>query len=277
MHRNRWLAALATYDFDVQYRPGKANIDADLLSRNVDDLEDGSDWVDVSPTAVKSICQRVQVRESSDESSRYVEQLHLVCNQQVAVVKEYNIQRHYKTHHKEKYDHLKELLRKVEIIKFLAGLKKQQSTFTRSHNIADGAVRASYLIANKLAQASKPYSDGEFVKTCMLKDAEVVCPEKRKSEFANISLSRNTIADRMTKLSGDLGSQMKDKIKSFISFSVAIDESTNVTDIAQLAIFIRGVDEALTVTRSCLNWCLLRTPQSRMTSSALSLERWTRW
>lgn len=72
---NLWLAALATYDFDVQYRPGKANVDADLLSRNIADLEDDGDWVNVSPTVVKSICQHVQVRERSDEFPRFVEQL----------------------------------------------------------------------------------------------------------------------------------------------------------------------------------------------------------
>ncbi|XP_035765588.1 general transcription factor II-I repeat domain-containing protein 2-like [Neolamprologus brichardi] len=35
---------------------------------------------------------------------------------------------------------------------------------------------------------------------------------------------------------------------SFIVFSVAIDEGTDITDVAQLAIFIRGVDDTLTVT-----------------------------
>ena len=70
----------------------------------------------------------------------------------------------------------------------------------------------------------------------MLKAAEVVFSEKR-SAFAIVSLSRNTVADRVTKLSGDLGSQMNGKIKSFIAFSVVIDEKTDVTDIAQLAIF----------------------------------------
>ena len=175
----------------------------------------------------------------------------LVCNQQVAVLKEYNIRQHYETHHKEKYEHFKGQLRKDEINKLMAGLKKQQSTFSRSRDIADGAVRASYLIANELVWASKPYSDGELVKTCMLKAAEVVCPEKRPS-FANISLSRNTVANRVADLSSNLNSQMKEKIKSFIAFSVAIDESTDVTDIAQLAIFIRGVDETLKITEELL-------------------------
>ena len=85
----------------------------------------------------------------------------------------------------------------------------------------------------------------------MLKAAEVVFPEKR-SAFANISLLKNTVADRVTELSGDLGRQMNDKIKSFITFSVANDKSTDVTDIAQLAIFIRGVDETLTITEEFL-------------------------
>lgn len=175
----------------------------------------------------------------------------LVCNQQVAVFKEFNIRRHYETHHKEKFDHLNGQIRKDEINKLVAGLKKQQSTFTRSRDISDEAVRASYIIANELVQASKPFSDGEFVKTCMLKAAEVVCPEKRPA-FANISLTRNTVADRVTELSSDLSSQLKEKIKSFIAFSIAIDESTDVTDIAQLAIFIRGVDETLTITEELL-------------------------
>eukprot|EP00066_Takifugu_rubripes_P014554 XP_011603820.1 PREDICTED: general transcription factor II-I repeat domain-containing protein 2-like [Takifugu rubripes] len=101
--------------------------------------------------------------------------------------------------------------------------------------------------AQEIAVASKPFSEGEFITTCMVRAAEIVCPEKRQA-FANISLTRNTIADRISDLSMDLDSQLKNKVKDFIAFSVAIDESTDITDVAQLAIFIRGVDDTLTVT-----------------------------
>lgn len=94
----------------------------------------------------------------------------------------------------------------------LAGLKKQQSVYTHSRDISDAAVKASYLIANEIAVASKPFSEGEFVKTCMMKAAEIVCPEKRQA-FANISLTRNTVADRISDLSVDLDSQLKQKVK----------------------------------------------------------------
>lgn len=89
------------------------------------------------------------------------------------------------------------------------------------------------------------------MKTCMLKAAEIVCPDKRQS-FANISLTRNSVADRISDLAGDLDTQINHKVKSFVAFSVAIDESKDITDVAQLAIFIRGVDETLTVTKEFL-------------------------
>ncbi|XP_072124401.1 E3 SUMO-protein ligase NSE2 isoform X1 [Mobula birostris] len=166
----------------------------------------------------------------------------LICSQQVAVAKEYNIKRHYVTPHGEKYDKYAVRLRMQKVNKLEAALKKQQSVFTKSRETHDGAVKA-----NKIAAALKPYSEGEFIKACMLTAAELVCPEKRQA-FGNISLSRNTVAERIGDLAGDLNSQLKDKVKSFIAFSVAVDESTDMTDVAQLGIFICGVDASLTVT-----------------------------
>ncbi|XP_070408444.1 general transcription factor II-I repeat domain-containing protein 2 [Nothobranchius furzeri] len=171
----------------------------------------------------------------------------LVCSQHVAVLKEFNLCRHYVSLHAEKYDKFEAQRRREKVNELLARLKKQQSAFTHSQDISDAAVKASYLIANEIAVASKPFSEGEFVKTCMMKAAEIVCPEKRQA-FANISLTRNTIADRISDISADLDCHVREKVKSFIAFSVAIDESTDITDVAQLAIFIRGVDDTLTVT-----------------------------
>ena len=78
----------------------------------------------------------------------------------------------------------------------------------------------------------------------MLKAAEIVCPKKRQS-FANISLTRSTISDRISDLAADMDGQIEDKVASFVAFSVAIGD--DITDIAHIAIFIRGVDASLTV------------------------------
>lgn len=50
----------------------------------------------------------------------------LVCMQQVAVLKEYNLKRHYETRHGDKYSNLKVELRRQKINELLLGLKKQQ-------------------------------------------------------------------------------------------------------------------------------------------------------
>ncbi len=70
-----------------------------------------------------------------------------------------------------------------------------------------------------------------------------MCPKKRQA-FANISPTRNTVAERVSELAGDVDRQLMDKVKSFIAFSVAdTDNSRDITNIAHLAIFIHGVDE----------------------------------
>ncbi len=71
---HRWLAALSTYEFDVQYRPGRQNIDADLLSRNMSE-EDDNGWVTIPQSGVKTICQRVCIPESARSTPVGVAQL----------------------------------------------------------------------------------------------------------------------------------------------------------------------------------------------------------
>lgn len=47
---HRWLAALATYDFEIHYRPGKSNADADSLSR----------LATIDQKSIKAICGSMQ-------------------------------------------------------------------------------------------------------------------------------------------------------------------------------------------------------------------------
>jgi len=104
----------------------------------------------------------------------------LVCSQQVSVVKKYKIQHYYETHHAERYCGLQGQLRREKVKELIAGLKRKQSVFTSRPDISAADVKASYLIGNDIALASKPYCEGEIVKTCFLKAAEIVCSEKLK-------------------------------------------------------------------------------------------------
>ncbi len=61
-------------------------------------------------------------------------------------------------------------------------------------------------------------------------------PKKRQA-LASISQTRNTVAERISELAGDVDRQLMNKVKSFVAFLVAIDESMDITDVAKLAIF----------------------------------------
>ena len=177
----------------------------------------------------------------------------LICYQTVNVAKEYNIKRHYKTkHHSGVYGKLEGSVRELKVKKLMEQLKGQRFMFNKIRTDSEKAVRCSFLISQTIAQTMKPYSDGNFVKNCLSDVAKEMCP-KMSEEFKKISLSRWTISRRIDELAGDICETLKDKVKKFISWSLAIDESTDEKDTAQLAIFIKGVDKELNETEEILS------------------------
>lgn len=175
----------------------------------------------------------------------------LLCGESVAVMKEYNLRRHHETKHADKTENMdmEQRLQKVEELK--RGLKSRQGLFRKAKSQSEAAVRASFILAEEIAKSSRPFTEGDFIKDCMLKVCDEVCPDKRQL-FLNVSLSRNTIAERIDLLSINLKKQLVKKGKDFIAYSLAVDESTDISDIAQLSIFIRGVDSSLNVTEELL-------------------------
>ncbi|XP_073520416.1 uncharacterized protein [Phyllobates terribilis] len=96
------------------------------------------------------------------------------------------------------------------------------------------------------------YPEGDFIKECVMKMVENVCPEK-KQEFSNICLAHNTVARRIEEISSDIKRQLMSKGADFDFFSIACDESTDLSDTAQLLIFLRGVDDEMNVTEELLD------------------------
>lgn len=102
-------------------------------------------------------------------------------------------------------------------------------------------MRASFAVSEILAKKMKPFQDGELIKECMSAVVSIVCP-KEKAAFNNISLSRNTVTRRVKVLGDDLKTTLRERVSIFKFYSLAMDESTDVKNTAQLAIFIRGID-----------------------------------
>ena len=176
----------------------------------------------------------------------------LLCGQSVAVLKEHNISRHYATKHGNYGNNLSAVERQTRATELNRKPARQQNVFVKDKLAQKASTHASYRVAYNIAKHSKPFSDGEFFKKCMLDGADQVCPEHRQ-KFEEVSLSRRTVARRIKAIGKDLTSQLKGLVPSFQLFSLALDESTDIDDTAQLLIFVRGISENFEFTEELLS------------------------
>lgn len=174
----------------------------------------------------------------------------LICNNSIATPKEYNLKRHYTSNH-ESYDQYEGLMRVSKLKELKANLAKQQSWLTKIQKGNVASVIASYELSQMIAISGKSYTEGDFIKQCLIKTAEIVCPDKA-SLFKEISLTRNTVAERIDEMSEDLKTQLKAVSSSFEHFSIAIDETVDISGIAQLAIFIRACDKDFNISEELI-------------------------
>ena len=169
-----------------------------------------------------------------------------------AVLNEYNINRHYATKHGNYSNNLSAVKRQTRATELDRKLSRQQNVFVKGRLAQKASTHASYRLAYNIAIHRKPFSEGEVLKKCMLYVADQVCPEHRQ-KFEEVSLSGITV-DRLIKAIGeDLTSQLKGLVPSFQLFSLALDESTDIDDTAQLLIFVQGISENFEITEELLS------------------------
>jgi hypothetical protein len=116
---------------------------------------------------------------------------YLICNKGVSMLKEYNLHQ-YETY-KDKFGHPEGKLREDKYIALKLNPQRKQ-TVLMANKPSEAAVYASFDLLKITAKQSKPSTDGEFVKECILKATEILCPEKQQL-FKIISLSANTADD----------------------------------------------------------------------------------
>ena len=109
----------------------------------------------------------------------------LVCRETVAVPKECNLRRHLETQHPTiaKLDRNKKSLKVASLVKSLG---KEDQFFKVFDNESAKPTNVSFQISKKIAASWKCFTDGEFVKKCMLLAVLGLRPEKMRM-FQNIS------------------------------------------------------------------------------------------
>ncbi|UYV82126.1 EPM2AIP1 [Cordylochernes scorpioides] len=176
----------------------------------------------------------------------------LICNESIAVLKEYNMKRHYETKHSQNYSKYTGIVRTEKFEALKRGLKSQQSLFTKVKTEQEAATRASFRVALEIAKRGKPFTDGEMIKECIIAVVEEMCPEK-VNLLKTVSMSANTVARSVENIAENISSQLFDKNGHVEWFSLALDESTDVSDTAQVLIYIRGVDKSYEVHEELLD------------------------
>ena len=170
----------------------------------------------------------------------------LICNETVSFMKEYNVKRHYQQH-APKYDIFQGQCRIAKVDSLRKALTSQQQQFYKPSHENQKLTKVSYVVSDIIAKRLKPHTDGEFVKECFQAFTDIVCPEK-KATVSKLCLSARTISRRIDDIAGCITFTLRERATNFKYFSVAVDESTDMTDTAQLAVFIRGVDKDLNIT-----------------------------
>ena len=78
---------------------------------------------------------------------------------------------------------------------------------------------------------------------------------KNSNLFASISLSASSVARRTEELGENIVAQLQQKAENFLWYSLAMDESTDLTSTSQPLIFIRGVNLNFEITERLASVC----------------------
>lgn len=183
----------------------------------------------------------------------------LICQTSIAIPKKGNVERHFRTLHKN-YDSdfpAKSELRKTKVRELKSQLIGQQSLFTKPNSKAKAATEASFRVSHTIIKHKKSFQDGQMVKEAFVEAADSLFRDfKNNPEIVSaikaVQLSRSTVTRRCEVMADDLTQQLWKDIADCQCFSLQLDESTDLSDTAQLCIFIRMVFKDMTAKEELL-------------------------
>uniref|UniRef100_H3AWY0 HAT C-terminal dimerisation domain-containing protein n=1 Tax=Latimeria chalumnae TaxID=7897 RepID=H3AWY0_LATCH len=181
----------------------------------------------------------------------------LTCQTSLAQFKSSNLQCHFTTNHAHiDMEFPKDSkLRNLKLNTMKKQLEKQAQVFTKFTKQSQAVMLASYQVAWHIARAKKPYSEGEFVKTCLRDVMSILSPENDhlQKKISDLQLSRHTIERRISDLNSDIELQLHSQLQQCEYPSIALDESCDIQDKPQLAIFVRTVSDDCAVREELLD------------------------
>ena len=172
---------------------------------------------------------------SSDDKAVWV----LCCNK--VVCRTSSVKRHFETNHKDLYLKTKEEQREI-ISKAYKEKKMQSSNLMKFIGGSSNVTAASYIVSKEIAKHVEPFREGQFIKQAWLECVPVLFEnfkEKIIQRIKEIPLSRNIVKARILDMADNVSHQQNKDLSSCNFLSICLDESTDITGSAHLAIFGR--------------------------------------
>ncbi len=169
----------------------------------------------------------------------------LICSETVALIKSGNVKRHYETKHKgyEQTYPLKSEVRSPKISSLRAQYEQSTRILSQTFTAQQRAHECSLRVAWILGQHKKPFTDGGVVKECMSAVAETLLEGKQKQELCEkikqIPMSASSATKKSEILAQDVLTQLDEAVHKASCVGLAVDESTDMCDNAQLLVYVR--------------------------------------
>lgn len=177
----------------------------------------------------------------------------LICD--FASNRKFNCERHYRTKHSTDFNKENATQKRSLFDNMKINFTTTSLSTSDEINMQHSSLKASYIISYNIAKSKKPFVEGEFLKRNFeeaLKCFGHTC-EKSLECISSINLSRSTVSRRIIDLSSYVSSKLKDLLADCKYFSIALDESTDLSDTSQLLIFARMVFENFTTHEEMLS------------------------
>lgn len=122
--------------------------------------------------------------------------------------------------------------------------QKQKQFMKSAVTVSEKALEASYHVAKLIARQKKPHTIGEtLIKPACMEIVRLMLGPNEVNEVNKVSLSADTVKRRIHDMSGDILGTLVRKLILAEKFSLQIDESTDIKNMAQLIAIVRFVDE----------------------------------
>ncbi|KAK5863610.1 hypothetical protein PBY51_000631 [Eleginops maclovinus] len=120
-----------------------------------------------------------------------------------------------------------------------AALHGQKTVVHSQATVPTKALAASYKVAHLVAKAQKPHTIAEsLILPAAIAMTTAMHGEKIASVLKQIPLSNDTMSKRINDIANDMKCQLIERVKNS-RFSLQLDESTDLTNVAHLMVFIR--------------------------------------